>query len=423
MILRRSLLASLLAAPLFAAVKPTRAAEPIRLRVSGSPPTYQPMLTAVKQRFEAQNPDVAIAFDAFAQTFEELTQQTLRSAVVGDLPDITLNGSNQVRIQVDRGFVVPLDDRIVAEPAGRGIGRNALEMGKVRDRTFAIPIGYAVPVLFFNGDLVRRAGGNPDELPTTWDGVVDLAGRIHALDPKTIGGFIEADSYGNWTYLALVEGRGGRMMSPDDRTIMFDGPEGRWALEMFRRFGGTGQAQADMAQGMARAAFVAGGIGILASSSTILPTFERQIGDRFPLRMQHFPVTANVGHLPGGGLVGMILAQDRAKQDAAWRFLKFLTSADAQSAIVQFSGWISVNDAATHDPATELSRYQDGHPLYAALARTLPPMSGWYAFPGENTNKITTVIMDNLKSVVRLSLTPDEAMPRIVAEVKALLPR
>lgn len=418
MVMRRSLLA----APFIAGISKARAADPVTLRVTSAPPAYLPMFTAVKQRFEAQNPGIRIAFDALMRDFSELTQQTLRSAVVGDLPDVTLNGSNQLRVLADRGFVVPLDGRIAAQADWNAIGPNVSEMGKVDGRTLAIPVGFAVPVLFYNGDLVQRAGGDPDKLPTTWDSVLDLAARIGALNPKTIGGFIEADSYGNWTYLALIESRGGRMMSPDGRTVTFDGPEGRWALDVFRRFGEAGQARADMEQAMARGAFASGGIGILASSSTVLPNFERQIGERFPLRMQHFPVAAGGGRLPAGGLVGTMLAQDRAKQDAAWQFLKFLTSADAQATIVQFSGWVPVNEAAARDPATELGRYLDSHSRYAALARNLPVMSGWFAFPGENANKISTAIMNHLQSVVRLSLTPEETMLRMVAEVKALLP-
>lgn len=418
MMLRRTLLAASLAIPFVTA----RAADRITLRIAGSPPAYQPMFNTLKQLFEARNPDVALSFDALASSFEDLTQQVMRTALVGDMPDVVLNGSNQVHVLARQGLVVPLGDRLAATPAVSGLDPDALAMGKVADTTVAIPLGYAVPVLFFNGDLVRRAGGDPDALPTTWDGVMDLAGRIRALDPRTIGAFIEADSYGNWTYLALLEGRGGRMMSADDRTIAFDGPEGVWALKMFRRFGMAGQAQSDMSQAMARGGFTAGGIGILASSSTVLPNFERQVGDRFPLRMAPFPVTAGVGRLPGGGFVGMLLTKDRARQEAAWRFLTFLTSAEAQAAIVQFSGWVPVSGAQSVDPSTPLGQYAEAHKLYASLLRSLPAMTGWYSFPGENANKITVTIRERLQSVVRLTQTPEQAMAQMAVEVKALLP-
>ena len=61
------------------------------------------------------NPDVKVTFRTAYDSYEEGTQKILREAVTNQLPDVTFQGLNRVRILVDRDI-----------RAGRGISDRAI---------------------------------------------------------------------------------------------------------------------------------------------------------------------------------------------------------------------------------------------------------------------------------------------------------
>ena len=58
----------------------------------------------------------------------------------------------------------------------------AVSVGLVGGKQYGVGLAMSTPVIYYNADLVKRAGGDPDKFPTTWDGIIDLAKRIEALD-------------------------------------------------------------------------------------------------------------------------------------------------------------------------------------------------------------------------------------------------
>src|SRR6201989_2596658 len=69
----------------------------------------------IKGRFEAENPGIKINFLAPADSYETATQNVLRGALIGDLPDVLFQGQNLIRSLVDRNLAVPLNSFIEAD--------------------------------------------------------------------------------------------------------------------------------------------------------------------------------------------------------------------------------------------------------------------------------------------------------------------
>ena len=370
------------------------------------------------RQFMAANPDIAIDLRTAAEDYEQLVQDNLLQAISGDLPDVAFHGFNRVALIAERGLATPLDPFITAEEDWNALGYApaSLRLATVGDKIYGLPFAISTPIVYYNAELVRRAGGNPDQFPKTWPEIVDLAKRVDGLDGDVTGAFLDWTSTANWEFIALVESQGGQMMR--DGRIAFNGPEGRTALELLRAFGETGQP--DLSPDQAAQLFVSGQMGILITSSARTMRYTSQSAGVFTLRTAPFPLPSPEGRLPAGGNAGMILARDPEKQRAAWAYLKFVTGPVGQTIMAQKTGYVPGNLLAINDPELLATFYQE-HPNLATSVGQLPVLSGFFSFPGENSIKLSAKLRDHLQSVVTLKRMPDEAMAAMVADAETLL--
>src|SRR5262249_15350062 len=136
----------------------------------------------------------------------------------------------------------------------------------------ALGVGMSFPIVYVNLTLAERAGVKESDLPSDWPGIIALARRIGALGGDVQGGYFQHASGDNWTWVALVESLGARMMTDDGR-LGFLGPEGLRSLEIIRAFGDLGQSRYDTSQDQSRTAFASGIVRVLVDSSTRPPNF------------------------------------------------------------------------------------------------------------------------------------------------------
>src|ERR687893_135980 len=90
------------------------------------------------------------------------------------------------------------------ETSSLGYSESLLSLGQVGGKQTGIGFALSTPILYFNGDLVRRAGGDPGALPDTWEGVAALARAIHGSAENVSGMYFDWAITGNWAWQALV---------------------------------------------------------------------------------------------------------------------------------------------------------------------------------------------------------------------------
>lgn len=372
------------------------------------------------RQFMAANPDIAIALRGAVENYEELVQANFREAITGDLPDVAFHGFNRVAFIVDRGLATPLQPFIDQEKdqASLGYAPASLTLATVADKLYGLPFAISTPIVYYNADLVRRAGGDADRFPKTWPEILDLSRKIDALDGEVMGGFLDWTSSANWEFIALVESQGGRMMR--DGEIAFDGSEGMAALGILRDFGRAGQIS--MSADQAAQLFVAGKLGFLITSSARTMRYTEQTAGTFALKTAPFPLPSAQGRLPAGGNAGMILARGEDRQKAAWKYLKFVTGPVGQSIMAQKTGYVPGNQLAIAGP-NGLGEFYRSRPNLLTSVGQLPVTGGFFAFPGENSIKLSAALRNHLETVVTLKRSPEEAMAAMVKDAEALLPK
>ncbi|RWD42782.1 ABC transporter substrate-binding protein [Mesorhizobium sp.] len=389
----------------------------VDLRVTYSPANFSKMYEAVAAAFMEEHPDITITYEN-ATSYDELLQRTLRAVLINDAPDVSHQGLNYLRVFKDQDIVVPLDAFIAAEPNWADLGYTdaVTSIGAVGDATYAVPFSISTPVLVFNLDLVRQAGGDPDNLPTTWEGVFNLASKINALGNGVIGINIDYSSNAALGFQTLLFGEGGRMMTPDESDIAFDGPQGLRALQLLAQAADAGQV--DMSRDNARQTLIAGKIGIYETASSILGTLQTQVADRFEYVMAPVPLVDG-GTAPASGNGMVMLTKDPERQAAAWEYIKFASSARGQAIMAAMTGYLPVNAKALEDPA--LAQLYRDQPNYAVPLSQLGDLTGWYAFPGKNGSKIAAMIVEKMQQVLTRKSTPEDALAEAATEARALL--
>lgn len=386
---------------------------------------FKPIFDTLVERFHAAHPEVRVVATPPYTNYEDGLEKVLRGAISGGVPDVTIQAINRQRVLVERRIAQPLGRFIQAEPnwAARGYASGLMEMGRFNGDTWGLPFLVSTPVVYYNVDLVRKAGGDPNRFPQDWNGILALASRINALGDDVSGISYAWDITGNWLWQSLVMSHGGRMTSPDEKRVAFADEAGQRSIDLLARMvkeGGMRNLKAPTAM----QSFTAGKIGILVSTAAYTETIEKGVGSRFAVRTTTFPLPAGEqkGKLPGGGSALMVLAKQPDKQKAAWTFVKFLTSAESAAYVARQTGYAPANQLAASDPKY-LGDFYKGKPNHLANMRQLAHITQWYAFPGDNGLKITDVIADHLQSVVTGGTPPREALQRMTGEVQGLLPR
>jgi multiple sugar transport system substrate-binding protein len=400
-----------------------RAQAPVAITVHYAQPfIYKESYDAIAVAFAKQEPNVQIEF-VTTPNYEEGMQLILRQQAAGRMPDLTYQGFNRLRLFAERGIAQDLMPLLRAEgdPAALGYAPNLLALGHFGGFQAGLAFAASNPVCFYNADLVRRAGGDPDRMPTDWAGHIALARRIKALGDGTEGMFYRWMG-DDWMFSALLFGHGGRMLTEDERDIGFAGREGLESLKLIDRMVKEG-GMANLTTDAAQQAFAAGKLGMMYWTTAVLRGTIQQVGRNFELRTGPMPVIdAEKGRLPTGGAAGMLTAKDPAKREAAWRFLRFSTSPEGTALMTRNTGYIPMNQIAIDDPQWLGAFYRD-NPLYTTAVKQVPISIPWYAFPGANSVRVTQVIVDNTARIVEQRATPEQVLPEMAAEVRRLLPR
>ncbi|WP_246339822.1 ABC transporter substrate-binding protein [Ancylobacter tetraedralis] len=418
----RALAAGAVLGSLWAA--PSQGAD-VTLDIAYAVPHHRQMYDQSTALFEAAYPSIKLRYLNPAADYDALAQDALRQGMIGTLPDVMFHGYARVKLMAERGLVVPLDGFLAADggPAALGYAPASLDACRYKGKLYGIPFTTSTPIVYFNADLVRKAGGDPDHLPADWAGILELGRKIDALDGRDgpiQGAVFDYKGNGNWSFLSLLSSLGTAPMNADESKLTLDTPQTLRALEILHDFGAAGQV--DMTRNQWRQAYASGTMGIFVNTSSILTEYQKQIGDRFEIRTMPFPLESKDGRVPVGGACVTMSAKDPERQKAAWNYLKFMTGPEAQTIVVRFTGYMPNNVKAIEDPAL-LGNYYRDNPLQMTAVKQLSVATGWYSFPGDNGVRISKEIEEVLTKLGTLSVTPAEAQKQLIERVSPLLPQ
>ncbi len=388
------------------------------------PQIFKESYDAIAAAFAQREPGIKVNFIT-TPNYEEGAQLVLRQAATNQLPDLSYQGFNRLRVFAERGIaqdVAPLLAR-EGDPAAHGYSPSLLALAHFGGFQSGLAYAASNPISYCNVELLRRVGAptEPAAFPKSWDEVIALSARIRALGDGVEGMWFQWPG-DDWMFSALLFSHGGRMLTADERDVGFAGPEGLGSLRLLQRMVREG-GMPNLNSTTALQAFAAGKLGMRFGSTAFLRNMISSVGCNFEMQTALLPVVDPVnGRLPTGGAAGMLTARDAAKREAAWKFLRLSTSAEGTALMVRNTGYVPVNQLAIDDERYLGDFYRD-NPLFRTATLQAGRMIPWYAFPGANSVRVTQVMVDNMARVVEGRAAPEQVLPEMAAEVRRLLPR
>ncbi|WP_159715889.1 ABC transporter substrate-binding protein [Geminicoccus flavidas] len=406
---------------------PALAAEEVTLDVFYTQPSFSQFHEPIAAEFMKQRPDIKIVYRAPAANYDEGHQVMLRAAVTNQLPDVYYAGyhllAELIHTLERRNQVLDLGPLLEAEPAEWREANYApaiLSLGQVDGVQRGLGVAASSCVMYVNEDLVRAAGGDPDNMPTTLDEIITLAAKIKEATSGVAGLTYNVHDWpDDWLWQTLIFQEGGELYGPATGKVAYNNELGLHVLEDARRFvteGGMKLINFDES----RQQFVAGQTGIQFDTPARVRQVTELIGDKFKMRTVAFPVSnKEKGKLPTGGNAAIIAASDEAKQKAAWEFIKFVTGPQAQKIVVETTGYMPTNKLATGPDY--LGPFYDANPNFATVTSQIDRSRPWQGYPGGNSVRIWRTQRDIIANVMRGDVTPEDGLAQIVEQTEALM--
>ena len=303
-------------------------------------------------------------------------------------------------------------DQLKLDDFNPGLMGNAYVDGKL----VGLPFMRSTPIMYKNVNMLKDAGLDPQG-PKTWD---ELEQYARVLKSKGKGAMtVPADI---WYYEALVAQSGGHMLSDDGKKATFNSPEGVAPVEFWKKLVGEGlikipvgdeaSATADKDWANQLSAFKFG------STAGVSGSLEIAKSNGFELETAFMPANKSYGVPTGGCQLVMTSKSTQEEKDAAWEFLKFMTSKENTIYQHKYVGYLPTRLSALE--TDELKTHFQEHPQFKVAVDQLEyarprPMENGYPEIG----KIVRTAIE--KAILDPKTSPQDAMNEAADKADKLL--
>ena len=170
--------------------------------------------------FEAENPDIKVNA-IYSGNYDDTRVRALSALASGDPAQLAVMFSIDAYDLIEQDLVMAFDDISGVDKSWLNSFYPALMAnGNIEGKTWGIPFQRSTIVAYYNKDLFRAAGLDPEAPPTTWDEIISM-GKTLTKD-GTYGLMIPSTGYPYWMFQALAIQNGKEVMSNDGLTTFFD---------------------------------------------------------------------------------------------------------------------------------------------------------------------------------------------------------
>ncbi len=344
------------------------------------------VLTSLIDEFNATHPNIHVVSVSMGR-YTALSQKIMAAVAAGKPPTMAQAYENWTVELIISGSIVPIEKFIhgpngLSEESLADILPVFIENNMWDDVIWSFPFNKSVRALFYNKDLFREVGLDPDHPPRTWQEYLSYARRL----TKDVDGDGHPEIWGTagqvnvWMFGNLLIQNGGEFLAPNGQEVAFNSPEGVEALAFMKKL--LADSVGFVASGFEyQNDFLAGKVGMMEGSTVSLAFIKGKYD--FDLGIAPIPMGKRPGVTIAGTNVVIFAKASKEEQEAAWEFIKWFTDTEQTARWAAGTFYVPVRRSA-FDSEILRKRFEEFPGLEDAFnqlnyATFEPKIAGWYA--------------------------------------------
>jgi sn-glycerol 3-phosphate transport system substrate-binding protein len=374
--------------------------------------------------FQAQNPDIKVEA-VYSGNYTDTTTRALTAARSGTPPTVAVLLATDIYTLIDSGVVEPIDTWIKSDEDKawvEGFMPAYLASAQVEGHLWAVPFQRSTAVMYYNKEAYKAAGLDPEMPPKTWDEFVEHG---KALTVRDAAGNVTQWGIGipgsmnavHWLFGALVAQNKGKLSSEDGLYTFFDSPEVIGALQFYVDLSTKhgihppgiqewGTTPADFMEGrLAMAWTTTGNLGNIRTNAT------------FDFGVAPYPGNPDPASVLGGGNLYIFEGASDEQKQAAFEFVKFLTSDELLADWSIQTGYVAPRDGSWDTQAMKdyVAEVPQAEVARRQIADSVPEISTFEA------QRVNEVLNSAIQAALTGQATPEAALTAAQAEAERIL--
>ena len=381
------------------------------------------LIDAFAADFEKENPSIKLK-PIYAGTYQETIVKALTAHKSGTPPVTSVLLSTDMFTLIDEDAIVPFDPFIKTEDDKKWLASffpAFMENSQTGGKTWGIPFQRSTVVLYWNKELFKEAGLDPEKPPATWAEQLEFAQKLTKKDASgnvTQWGIqIPSSGFPYWLFQGLSTQAGAILANAAGDKTNYADPAVVEALQYW----------VDLAQ-----KHKVHPPGIVEWGTTPRDFFEKKVAmmwtttgnltnvrsnAKFPFGVAMLPGGKRRGSPTGGGNFYLSKKATPAQQEAAFKFIRWITTPERAAQWGIDTGYVAVSPAAYETAA--MKAYASEFPP-ALVARDQLPHAVAELSTHEN-QRVTKALNDGLQAALTGTKTPQKALEDAQAEAERIL--
>ncbi|WDZ97677.1 ABC transporter substrate-binding protein [Herbaspirillum sp. WKF16] len=362
--------------------------------------------------FEKANPDIKVKA-VYAGTYQESIVKALTAFKSGTPPTLAVLLSTDLFTLIDENAIVSIDTLAKSAEDKKwidGFYKGFMENSQTDGKTWGIPFQRSTIVMYYNKNLFKEAGLNPEKAPASWTEMVDAAKKLTKRDASgnvtQWGVKIPSTGFGYWMFQAMTASNDTILMNSAGTKTYFDKPGSVQALQHWVDLttkdkvmpGGSiewGTTPKDFLE--QKAAMVWTTTGNLTNIRT---------NASFPFGVAMLPGIKHPGSPTGGGNFYVFNKTSPEQQAAAMKFIRFAAEPARAAQWSIATGYVAPRQDAWD--TAEMKKYLQEVPA-ADVAREQMKY-GVAELSTHDNQRVTKALNDNLQAALSGTKTPEAAL-------------
>jgi sn-glycerol 3-phosphate transport system substrate-binding protein len=373
--------------------------------------------------FEKENPGIKV-HPIYSGTYQDSITKALTAVKSNDAPAMSVLLSTDMYTLIDEDAIVPWDPLIkTAEDRAwlQGFYPAFMENSQTGGKTWGIPFQRSTIVLYYNKEMFKDAGLDPNHPPETWKEMAEYAQKLTKRDASgkvtQWGVQIPASGFPYWLFQGLTTENGVQLMNAAGTETYYDKPAVIEAVQYWVDLTSKYKAHPE---------------GIVEWGTTPKDFFERKVAmmwtttgnltnvrsnAKFDFGVAMLPANKRRGSPTGGGNFYLFKQTKPEQQAAAFKFVKWITSPARAAQWGIDTGYVAVRPDAWETP--EMKKYVAEFPP-AAVARDQLQFAVAELSTHDN-QRVTKALNDGLQAALTGSKSAEQAMKDAQREADRLL--